>query len=193
MQALTHAKKYQLTLVKNNEKKRFMHNSRQVTRTLLQQNLYSPQLKRNYACVHGGTLKPKAPKLPVNTTDVSGKHKLIFVTKCKQTDCEQINCANSQDPNQINPCGLPVTQNMSTIPSTAYGYETHLVGNTTSQEPSYLPGREIDPKINYTGNKKPQRMVEENPKIPVDSKDVKVDLQVSKYLQEQNHHDAIIK
>lgn len=159
--------------------------------SLVRSPLYNNLHLRKYACVHGGELTPKAPKPPVTNTDLTGKHKLILHTTCPHSSCKNLNCANPLDPNQVNPCGNTVTQNSSFIPSTAHGFETKLLGNTTSQEPSHLPGREIDPKVNYSGQSKPQRMVEEQPPVSVDSKDIKVEHKVSKYLQE--HHDEITK
>ena len=143
------------------------------------------------ACFHAGYRKNGSTKPLVKSTDTSGKHKIITKTTCSNNKCEKVNCADISNPYQVNPCGRTVAQNITTIPPTSSGFNTEIYGNTTTQEPLYLLGREIDPNINYTGQHKQQRMVEENPPVVIDSKNIKVNPQASKFLQE--YHNVINK
>jgi hypothetical protein len=145
---------------------------------------------RKYACVHGGDFKHNAKKPRVKDTDLTSKHKKVVETTCPQTECKKINCADSGAPAV---CSRTPTQNQNSIPPTKQGFKTKLKGNTTSHVP---PGKikvVIDPHINYKGQPKAQEMVGETADVTVDSKDIKLDKNVTAYLQQQDHHDAITK
>ena len=152
--------------------------------------VHRPANIRSYACVHGGDWKNPKPKPPVKDTDLSGKHKLITETNCSYIDCKKINCADPKDPTAFI-CPRSPHLNETSIPPTNQGFTTWLIGNTTTQEPPHIPGRQIDPNVNYSGQNKQQRMVEESNPPVINSKDLNVDPKISKYLQD--HHNEITK
>ena len=163
--------------------------------SFLSKKIHSPlmplitQPMRGYACLHGGYLQKNTKKPVAKDTDFS--HQQVYKTTCSEKDCKKVNCADSSA-QPICPART-ASQNQQSIPDTSKGFITTLEGNLTSKAPVGKKKVVVDPNINYDGDAKPQEMVKETTLVTVDSKDIKLDKNVTAYLQQQDHHDAITK
>ena len=144
---------------------------------------------RPMSSFHGGTLQRK-PLVPT-VTDITNKHKVVTQTTCNHPTCRDQNCA---DPHSLKKCPYTTPQQVQQQPPSGdsnAGFETKLVGNTTSKVPTGKLGFTIDPFVNYSGQSKPQAMVQEPVPITVSAQDLVVDPKLTKYVQEPSHYKTI--
>jgi hypothetical protein len=171
--------------------KHYMHKAKNSLATIVSNSIKKSSQHRNF-CIHGGRIKTinKMPKL--KDADDSNAHILVFNTKCNLLSCEKINCADITNPKAPLCPGRTPTLNEQTIPPTSNGFKTVIGGNLTSKIPKLKKGFFFKHNRNYKGQIKQQAIVVEKPNsTPVNSHDIKLNLQASKFLQNQQNHDDI--
>lgn len=176
---ITQKKRTMLSSIKNSLKKSSLING---------SSLCSSDKKN--ICMHAGRMYRNMPKL--KQADHTNQHMLVFKTKCNQITCNTVNCSDIKNIKNIRCPGRTPSENEKTIPPTAKGFETVVVGNLTSQAPNKKPKIILNTHRNYKKLANKQEMVIEKPNSsPVNSADIKVNKDATKFVQEKQHHDDI--
>lgn len=144
--------------------------------------------KRSMSMLHAGRF---CKKVPTQATNTSGFHKGVTITTCKQSECVQKNCADS---NNSGKCPYTTSSQIQNLPAPNPDaeFKTTVVGNLTSKVPHDKKGFVVDASLNYNNQPKSQQMVVEPVPVTIETKDFVVDPNVTKYVQDPQHYQAIV-
>lgn len=124
--------------------------------------------------------------LPIK--DADNKQHVIFITMCfcNKTQCTQTNC--TQKPSI---CSRTLQENKQSVLPTGQ-FQIYVVGHATSKLPNSKKGVIINKIKDYSGQHKPQEMVEESSNPQNHTSDLKVNSQSTAYFQDTHNHMSAI-
>jgi len=123
-------------------------------------------------------------KLPLTVADGSGFHKIVAETTCNDAKCLQRNCATDPE--------CPIKRDTGTGHGDTEAI-TRVVGNMTGTLPADKDGMKLNEERNYNGHAKTQAIVLEPGMPAINPGDIKTHAKSTAFVQEQKHHEILIK